>query len=310
MKQKEPAQTVRINPSTATAMPTCRVKDKPAVPGYRVWLISRDIDPDGSGCVPLSALQAAIAKTFGKRRLKKILQLGEGVFWHRYKSREGAVMVRYAGAARLAKRFGLACFNGSPVQIPSDYLYGSLVDFRAALQGVFDASRKDPRPITRKRRRLITGRCARTQRSYEEKIGTKVTRNIGIIDDYSIDKKRDALYEGQAAFKFVDHEGRIDNKPGSELLAKWLPNTYTPPATFQRVESRSSKRLSSQLKKIVPQDITSLLNKGQRVTSDVILEHGSKDQRVFYDAKEDKVVGDGYWMTKASIRCGIYYAVD
>lgn len=301
MSKQNTAQ-IRIYPSLALKMldSACRLKGKPAISAFRLYLICKHLDSAGAGAVLYEALQAATRHIISKDWLDRLLVRGAGVFWNTGKRADGSMVVWLTGTARLAAYTGLERFSGKPVQIPSNLLYGSLANLKAGLYSTFDASR-DPQPITRKTKASITNVSARTQQRYEKKTATAITRNFAILDRFT--QHRLAMHrigDGTAAFLLVDVNGRLGS-PDEEYIAKQLPNTYTPnQATHTAIETHSAnKRFNKLIKKY--QSLCTMLDAGNIDTADKI-------DKLFHDEQIDCVVsGDGYWRKHQTKACGVWF---
>lgn len=289
MNQTE--NTVRIYTTLALKMldRSCRSNDKPVLPAFRLWLILRSITT--SGKVTPAQLFQATKYSISKRYVQTLLARGEGVFWTRAKNSKGVTYIWSTSTVKLAAKFATGRFMGEPVQIPISMLFGSHKRFSAALAATFDASR-DSKPITRKTKQEIIHRSPNTQRSYEKAVGTAVTANFAILDNYTphrLDMHRKG--EHVPAFELVDVDGRF-SEPGQAHVARRIANTYEAAPTHQPIKSAANKRLNKQLS-----SLCFMVDKGTSIVD-----------RVYYDDadKGDMVSGAGYWLKNKSTNSGIW----
>ena len=189
----------------------------------RVWMVARYLDKsDGCGRIPVALLRTRLVdewQLLSWKRLRQVMNDGEGIFWHRD---EGQKYLYYHSEARVAAYFGVKRLRGYAVEIPVKELLGDIQQVRAIFYDAFHSARGDGygKPITRwTLENRGSGDC-RTQRTYEELRGMKTKANYLNVALYS--KSRWMWEKGREveldlplgpAFKLVDYNGRLGRNP-------------------------------------------------------------------------------------------------
>lgn len=195
----------------------------------RVWLLARYLDKNGEGRVAVDALKKKLVTEWNVlswKRLRQIMNAGEGVFWHRDKRSEHCY---YHSEARVAKAFDVGQLRGFAVAIPIRQLLGNIKSVRAVFYDAFHSGRTDGygNPITRHVMETRGNGDGRTQREYEELRGidTKANYvNVGIYNKklWEWEKGREdvvGLPLGPA-FRHVDFDGRLGHNPARKNRKK------------------------------------------------------------------------------------------
>jgi hypothetical protein len=198
----------------------------------RVWLLLRHFDRQrGEGRVSLALARHLLTGQHSRyrclswKRLRQLLQEGEGVFWHWDKTR---THLYYHSEARVAQELGLAMIRGWAVQIPVPELCQSIKKVRAVFYDAFHSARGDgfQRPITRRTLNERGSGDKRTQRGYEKVRGMGRQAQLAQVGRYSKLAWRQAQAEdaagaqvGGPAFIFVDYKGLLGVNPHREKRA-------------------------------------------------------------------------------------------
>ncbi|MBX3061248.1 MAG: hypothetical protein KF770_32735 [Anaerolineae bacterium] len=164
-----PAATVCLQPSLAMAL----LRTGQTSCG-RLWLLLRHLDGAGCGCLPLTAVQMTLTgresplRLCGPRRLRQLLQQGNGLFWQRDRER-----LWLAGAVKVAARLGVGRLTGRPVALPLAVLRQPIGLVRAHLYASFHSSRngcgrgeETGQPISRAALTAVSGVSRRSQHAY------------------------------------------------------------------------------------------------------------------------------------------------
>jgi hypothetical protein len=228
---RPPASTLSFHPSIALAM----LKTGLAAPG-RIWLLSRYLDQNGRGWLDLDQAQQRLChkesdlRVCGRRQLRNLLRQGQGIFWHRDKSR-----VWLRSAARVAIALDVDRLRGRPVKLPVDALLGGMGQVRAHLYATFHSGRRRDNqagpgnPINRETLRKITHVPARTQRLYEQRAGVEVRSNMAVGERLTESNLQERAWRhGRATFPFIDRQGK-QGPAGGRYVAWRLPNSYQGP---------------------------------------------------------------------------------
>lgn len=242
---------VKVYPSLAVAM----VEQDLAAPGRVYWLL-RHMDSIGQGWVDDAKARdyltghGAALKVCTWRRLRQILNQGEGVFWRR----DGKGRIWLTGAAKLALFLSVERLTGQPVEIPVKQLLGGIRAVRAQFYASFHSGRRTDNPISRETLRDITGVPERTQLEYEKTAAVAKQRNFAVGEQYTqVEAQERAWQHGRATFHFFDTNGN-HGQAGREYVAWHLPNSYSGP---------HAKRNKGRQKKI-NQRLVGLVMKGMR----------------------------------------------
>jgi len=222
---------ISLHPSIALAM----LKMGLASPG-RIWLLLRHLDQGGQGWLDLQETQQQLChkesalRVCGRRQLRNLLGQGQGIFWHRDKSR-----VWLRSAARVAIALEVERLRGRPVKLPLAILLDGIGQVRAHFYATFHSGRQDNtqddpgNPISRATLRKISYVPARTQRLYEQRAGVEVRPNMAVGERLTQSNLQERAWRhGRATFPFIDHEGK-QGPAGGRYVAWRLPNSYQGP---------------------------------------------------------------------------------
>jgi hypothetical protein len=197
----------------------------------RIWLLGRYLDQSGQGWINVSTLRAQLThgaqRVCGWRRLRQLLQAGEGVFWQR----DGRDRLWLCGAAHLAAQLGVTRLTGRPISLSLDVVRGDIGRWRAHCYTAFHSGRVRPgemygAPLSRATLARLTRVPARTQRHYERV--TRHTRRANLALDRpagAAARQEHAWRHGRAHFLLSDRHGR-HGPAGAVYLAHRLPNQY------------------------------------------------------------------------------------
>ena len=189
----------------------------------RVWLLARYLDQArGEGRVALDDLRHKLVNEWqilSWKRLRQIMNAGEGIFWHRDK--KGAYLY-YHSEARVARAFGVGQLRGLAVAVPVKDLLRPIKHVRALFYDAFHSAREEGfgNPITRLVMENRGNGDGRTQREYEDLRGIETKANYVNVCLY--DKARLAWEKGREdemgvplgpAFVHVDYDGRLGHNP-------------------------------------------------------------------------------------------------
>ncbi len=215
----------------------------------RIYLLCRHLDSDGRGWLAIPELRAqltgkgALLRVCGWRRLRQILQSGNGKFWER----DDHDRLWLYGRTRVAANLGVQHFSGDCVTMSLRALCGTMGDLRAAFYAAFHAGRES-RPIARATLRELTGVPERTQRVYD------VTQQVERVANYTLSAATEAsetyFAHGRAAFPFKDKIGK-HGQAGTSYVAIRLPNSYqaTCHTRIPKKQTRLNKKLRQDLVK-------------------------------------------------------------
>lgn len=194
----------------------------------RVWLLLRFLDrQNGEGRVSVKLARHMLTSKRGSyrclswKRLRQILNQGEGVFWHRD---EAGAYIYYHSEVRVAQAVRLTLVRGWAVKIPVRDLCQPIKQVRALFYDAFHSARGDgfQEPITRRILQERGNGDARTQREYESLRGVERQAQYASLGKYNVLAWRQAQAEdgdgsgeriGGPAFIFVDYKGILGENP-------------------------------------------------------------------------------------------------
>ncbi|RIK33060.1 MAG: hypothetical protein DCC55_35690 [Chloroflexi bacterium] len=207
--------TITVHPTIAMAILRQHL-EAPA----RVYFLLRVIDSVGRGWLPLEQVREQLTqkesslRICGWRRLRQLVKVGEGIFWHR----DDQDRLWIKGAHRIAYTLNSGRLQGFPVALPTQAFLGGIQGVRAAFYGCFHGGRES-KPISRDTLRSVTGLADRTQRAYDRVAKIRRQRNIAIGEGYSQEKAQERAWsKGRAAFHFIDTKG-LQGGVGREYVA-------------------------------------------------------------------------------------------
>lgn len=205
-----------------------RLQQRGQVGEGRVWLLLRFLDrQNGEGRVSVKLARHMLTSKRGSyrclswKRLRQILNQGEGVFWHRD---EAGAHIYYHAEARVAQAVGVTQMRGWGVKIPVRDLCQPIKKVRALFYDAFHSARGDgfQEPITRRILHERGNGDARTQRTYEAVRGVERQAQYASLGQYNVLAWRQAQAEdsdgsgeriGGPAFIFVDYKGLLGKNP-------------------------------------------------------------------------------------------------
>ena len=294
------ADTIPAHPGILTAM----LKNGCEAAG-RVYLLLRYIDHQGRGWLPIQEVRERLTKKQSPlkicswRRLRQILNQGEGVFW--YRNDKKRLWIR--GVHKIAYALSVEHLQGLPIDFPVAALLGQVSMVRAHFYASFHSGRKDDKPISRETLEELTGVPERTQRDYDKLAAVKRERNIATGGKYTkVNVEQAAWEKGRGVFKFHDVQGKQGRK-GTEYIAWHLPNSYSGP------HARRSRRSQ----KCVNRKLADLLTKGTAGNGeeaiDKIFWHNAKEAGRAYNRNPRC---DAYWPYKHTWarKCKLWYVLS
>lgn len=239
----KPDQTTPQAPETAVSLPD-QVKIYPTLAAAflrqfsavgRVYFLLKAYDlamTDGGGGVNLAEARELLTGGGGWshitwRRLRQILDQGEGLTWHR--DTNGRLWLH--SPAAVANGLQIGRLKGRAVWVNTGDLAKGAKETNAHLYGAYLSGCYNGNPITRQALYELTAVSPSSQRDYEELLGITPEINLSITDEkYTLEAaQRAAWRHGRAVFRFTDHKGKQPHlKPGDSVTAWQLPNSYSP----------------------------------------------------------------------------------
>lgn len=277
------SQAVKVYPSLAIGMLDAGL----SAPGRIYWLL-KYLDKQGRGWVGVDRVRDNLASHGAKlrvcswRRLRQILNQGEGFFWQR--DEIGRIWLK--GAAKIARNLSVRRFAGNPVEIPVKALLGGIQAVRAHFYASFHSGRRDNQPISRETLRNLTSVPERSQQRYDQVAQVKRDKHFAVGERYTqANTESRAWKQGRGIFHFLDVSGN-HGPAGREYIAWHLPNSYQGP---------HAKRNQGRQKKI-NQQLVDLVMKGMRgndpeQVDKLFYHHGAEAGKAF-NCDQGK---DAYW---------------
>ena len=270
------------------------------VPQYQLWLACRLFDVPGRGWIATRVVQQQFAekdaplRLFGNRRLRQVLQAGNGRFWTWDKKQQRLWLV---GVSRIAEQLQVRRLTGSPVLLPVTVLTAGIGTFKAHLYAAWHSGRRTSNPISRDTQQKLLGIPGRTQRHYEQKTAVTVITNLAVGAPYTAENIETHTWRhGGAVFQFTDKQGRL-GKPNGRYLAWQLPNLYFGP--HQKAALGRQRHINRQL--------IGLVHKGAQGNIEPrftrrYFPHGADAAQ----AVQTKQCQEGYWPLKQKQRLQIW----
>ena len=255
---------VRVSPSLAA---WCldkehRYQGQPLDGPYRLYKIMQVLDQEGRGWLANLFVESSLTVKgspyyiYGRRQLKNMLSRGEGLFWHRVKSK-GALRIRLVARAKVAKQLLDGRLRGQEVSFPLHHMLGHGRGRQAAVNAALYTAvhagqiqcQGKSRPISRARLRDVSGCSSYRQRQYERRMDISTDCHFHILGEYNEYKlQRVRIHEDLPAYKHTDYQGKINrHQRGADYIALRLPNSYRTPNTFAVVHSRRQRTINRQL---------------------------------------------------------------
>jgi len=226
----------------------------------RIWLLLRQLDKPGVGWLDEQTAREALTepqspwRVCGWRQLRNLLNQGEGLFWQRQNGR-----IWLASTTKTAAALHVRKLTQRPVAVPTAVLTQKLSTVRAHFYASFHSSRQSGengrhKPIARATLADLSALTPKTQRAYERKVRIKTQQNFAVGPAHSPEEMQETGWrKGQAAFEFVDHNGR-HGKPGAAYVAWQLPNSYRGPHAI--MARGRQKRINRELTDLFMQGMT------------------------------------------------------
>lgn len=184
-------------------------------PHMRVYLLLQAYDKNGSGCLNLNDVRLLLTgkmskwRIVGKRRLRSILNEGEGLFWDRYT----ADHIWLKSPAKIAEELGCGRLRGLPVELPARELLKGIGRTRAHFYASYESGRRQDAPISRIALEQLTGIPVSTQRHYDKQLNRKKRTNFVVTDLFwmpeNVQKVAGAYRQ---MFLYVDWTGKYGKK--------------------------------------------------------------------------------------------------
>ncbi len=261
---------INLYPDIALAL----LRDERVADG-RLWLLLRALDEQGRGVWTRHTAYEKLTRDdapywlCGERQLRKLLERGEGLFWHQDKQKR----IWLCSQAKVAAALGIGRLQHKPVALPVSILCQPIGDVRAHLYASFHSIRsggeKQAMPISRQTLTMLSGVCPRTQQAYEMRARVQATACIavGAVQEpvssrvetpvlsrvevatstqlsASVSSQEEMWKNGRAGFRFCDHLGKQGER-GKIYHARRLPNRYSGP--HAAASGRGRRRLNRQL---------------------------------------------------------------
>ena len=232
----------------------------------RVWLLLRALDENGRGVWTRRAAYEKLTRDdapyrlCGDRQLRKLLERGEGLFWHQDEQKR----IWLHSQAKVAAALGIGRLQHKPVALPVPILCQPIGDVRAHFYATFHSARsggdKPAMPISRQQLTVLSGVSPRTQQTYDSRaaveattciaVGREVTPVLSRVEtatsaqlSASVDPQQEAWENGRAGFRLQDHRGQQGER-GKVYHAHRLPNSYRGP---HAASGHGCRRLNRQL---------------------------------------------------------------
>jgi len=206
---------------------------------YRIWVLARSLDPQGSSYVRLSTIRDLIdhenMRGLSPATFKKLIKSGHGIFWNFFKKPDGSEWLQLIGLERVCLALEVERLRYTPV--PFEYRWArSLRAFRSAIYAsIFPSGDDFGRPISRRILEKITGKKARTQQRYDKYAG--------------VEKKKNAQATGIAWKKGdtnIPAGFTVDYVRGKLELLKRMPNSYK--TSFKKTARGMTRRVNRALR--------------------------------------------------------------
>lgn len=188
---------------------------------YRVWVLARLADREGSGRLAVADLREALERWrirgTSPGTLRRLLKAGDGLFWTRYV--KGEPWLALSGIAAVCSALGVAKLRAAPVLVPIARC-ATLAEFRGAIvesrQAGSDADGTWSAPISRRVMADVTGYCERTLRNWQAAPGSSLERRSnGVLTSF----------EWRPDMKLPPGHV-VDRVAGNLVVLRRLPNSY------------------------------------------------------------------------------------
>ncbi len=220
----------------------------------RVYFLLRSIDTQGRGWLEVEHTRRLLTskdsswRICGWRRLRQLLNQGEGIFWQR--DHKGRLWLK--GMHKIACTLDCGRLSGFPILLPIATLLGGIQAVRGAFYAAFHSGRAS-NPISRQTLQELSGVPERSQRAYDHVAKVERQENLAIGERYSQEQGQERAWkQGRAVFRFIDVRG-LQGRPRAEYLAWHLPNSYTGP--YERRSRANRKRVNRKLADLVKKGI-------------------------------------------------------
>ena len=215
---------------------------------YRVWVLARALNPQGSSYVEIVSIQAAVKECslqgLGPRTLARLLKQGDGVWWTR---RKGCIYLH--SLLRVCVALEVEKLRYNPMPVAYRWLK-TLKVFRAACYASpFPSGSFWSNPISRRVLEDWAGKTGRTQRNYDKALGKYIEKRENVATTGIPLKHGTEIPDGH----FVDKV--IVNGEEVLVLLKRLPNSFR--VEFTKATRGMTRQVNRQLKQLVCQEKTS-----------------------------------------------------
>lgn len=236
---------LKIHPDLALAVLRAR-RDRE----YRLWLLCRSLDDNGSGWIALDRLREVTAGlswrglTWGT--IRKLIIAGEGIFWRgtTQKGKQAKGRRLYlCSLDHVCLAFNVDRLRCDPVLLTHNDA-GTLSRFRAACQASMFAGLQFSRPVSRMTLAALTGYTTQTTRNWQKKMGGRmeVQPNASVVNEDAHARLCDLapLPENQFYERVGDHL----------VILRRLPNSYR--VTMPIVPRGRTRKVNGKLKAMNP----------------------------------------------------------
>ncbi|MEM7032051.1 MAG: hypothetical protein AAF629_21030 [Chloroflexota bacterium] len=223
LQHPQPDKTVKAYPTLLTAM----LEHGHSATG-RLYLLLRHLDKEGRGWLLIKDVRQQLTdkqsplKLCGWRRLRQLLNRGEGLLWQRDKKQR----IWLYSPAKMARKLSCGRLTGQPVAFPVKMLLDGIQAVRAHFYASYHSSKKINNPISRETLRQLTSVPERTQQEYDKVARVKKQTNLALGEKHTKEVAEQRQWRhGKATFDFIDTQGRV-GKANQRYLAWRLPNSY------------------------------------------------------------------------------------
>lgn len=212
---------------------------------YRVWVLARSLDPQGSSRVEVTVLQAAIEehglKGLSPGTLRRLLKRGEGTWWER-----GGGCLWLHSLYRICEALHVEKLSHSPANIPWPWIKSLKVFRSACYASMFPSGSFWSNPISRKALEKLTGKTGRTQRNYDKALGEYIEKQDNVAMTGISLKHGTEIPDGYFVDKIVVNGEEVI------VLLKRLPNSFR--TEFTKAARGMTRKVNQQLRQLFCQE--------------------------------------------------------
>jgi hypothetical protein len=231
--QAELPDMVRAYPALLAAF-----QSRSLVPAGRVLLLLQAMDGPGLGILKVASVRHGLTskqslyRVFSWKRLRQILNDGEGLLWHRNNGNKDRIWLH--SPAKIALALDCGSLKGRPVYLPLAGLTGGIQEVRAHFLAAWHTGRGHlkgaDKPISQGAIKKLTGVSEASQRRYAKVADIKSQRQIAVSGlSWRLDNKQKIAHErGRGVFRFLDNSG-LRGPRGRSYVAWAMPNIYEAP---------------------------------------------------------------------------------